>query len=99
LLVLLKKSYIDDLFSLGSGDGNDTFRISSIIFWIICVLLALGSYVKDWSLIPLMGLVSCLYLLTGMTGMNWAWFGSWLLLGLVVYRFYGFRKSKLALPS
>lgn len=99
MLVLLKRSYIDDLFNLGHGDGNDAFRISSIIFWVICVLLAFGSYIKDWSLIPLMGLVSCLYLLTGMTGMNWAWFGSWLLLGLFVYRYYGFRKSKLSSPQ
>jgi hypothetical protein len=42
-----------------------------------------------------MGLITCLYLLTGMTAMNWAWFGAWLLIGLVVYFLYGYKKSKL----
>jgi hypothetical protein len=31
-----------------------------------------------------------------MTAMNWAWFGGWLLLGLVIYLLYGYKKSKLA---
>jgi hypothetical protein len=31
-----------------------------------------------------------------MTAMNWAWFGGWLLLGLIVYFMYGYKKSKLA---
>jgi hypothetical protein len=57
--------------------------------------LSVGAMFKNWSLIPLMGLVTCLYLLTGMTAINWAWFGSWLLIGLVVYLLYGYKKSKL----
>jgi hypothetical protein len=73
-----------------------TYNISAICFWVITVLLAVGAFIKNWSLIPLMGLVTCLYLLTGMTAMNWAWFGGWLLLGLVVYLLYGYKKSKLA---
>jgi basic amino acid/polyamine antiporter, APA family len=44
----------------------------------------------------LLGVASCLYLLTGMTLANWLWFGGWLGLGLVVYFLYGFKKSKLA---
>jgi hypothetical protein len=73
-----------------------TYNISAIVFWMICLLLSVGAYLKNWSLIPLLGLVTCLYLLTGMTAMNWAWFGSWLLIGLLVYWFYGYKKSKLA---
>jgi len=37
-----------------------------------------------------------LYLLTGMTKINWAWFSGWLLIGLIVYFSYGKHKSKLA---
>lgn len=73
-----------------------TMKIASIIFWFVCVILAVFSVLKKYSLIPLLGLVSCLYLLTGMTKENWAWFLAWLLIGLVVYLLYGFRKSKLA---
>ena len=76
--------------------GKKTQNISTIIFWIVCVLLSLFTIIKKWSLIPLMGLITCLYLLTGMTKSNWVWFGSWLAIGLVVYFLYGYRKSKLA---
>jgi hypothetical protein len=47
-------------------------------------------------LIPLLGLVSCCYLLTGMAVSNWTWFGIWLLVGLVCYFAYGWRHSRLA---
>jgi len=47
----------------------------------------------------LLGLGTCLYLLTGMTARNWAWFSGWLLLGLIVYFLYGYKKSRLAVPA
>jgi len=52
--------------------------------------------IKKYSLIPLMGVTTCLYLLTGMTKSYWAWFLSWLVVGLILYYLYGYRKSKLA---
>lgn len=73
-----------------------TPQITLIIFWGICLILAVVSFIKKYSLIPLMGLVTCLYLLTGMTKNNWAWFLGWLALGLIVYFLYGYKKSKLA---
>ncbi|MBL0182838.1 MAG: amino acid permease [Chitinophagaceae bacterium] len=73
-----------------------TAKISLIIFWLAMVLLALFTVIKNYSLIPLMGVSTCLYLLTGMTLSNWLWFGAWLLIGLVVYFLYGYKKSKLA---
>ncbi len=57
---------------------------STIIFWITCIVISFFAFVKRFSLIPLLGLGTCLYLLTGMTGKNWAWFSSWLVLGLIV---------------
>jgi len=73
-----------------------TPQISLIIFWGLCIILSVLAFIKQFSLIPLMGLTTCLYLLTGMTKTNWAWFLSWLALGLIIYFLYGYRKSKLA---
>jgi amino acid transporter len=73
-----------------------TPQISLIIFWGVCIILAIMAFIKQFSLIPLMGLTTCLYLLTGMTKTNWVWFLSWLALGLIIYFLYGYRKSKLA---
>jgi amino acid transporter len=99
-LVNLKvNQYFSSLFVFNTDAATLTYNVSAIIFWIICLIMAVGAFIKNWSLIPLMGLATCLYLLTGMTAMNWAWFGSWLLIGLVIYLFYGYKKSKLAPKS
>ncbi len=71
------------------------FRLSVIIYIIINLILVVVSYMKNLSLIPLLGLSSCLYLLTGMTHNNWFWFGLWFALGLIIYFAYGYRKSHL----
>jgi basic amino acid/polyamine antiporter, APA family len=76
--------------------AKKTINLSTIIFWITCLVISVFAFVKKYSLIPLLGLVTCLYLLTGMTAKNWAWFASWLALGLVVYFLYGYKKSNLA---
>ncbi|PIE50164.1 MAG: amino acid transporter [Flavobacteriales bacterium] len=81
-------------------DWNDPhegeFRLSIFIYLLMNLVLMLFSFLKKWSLIPLLGLSSCLYLLTGMTHENWFWFGVWFAIGLVLYFVYGYRKSKLA---
>ncbi len=72
-----------------------TYNISMLALWAICIVLAIFAFIKKWSLIPILGLVSCLYLLTGMAANNWKWFGYWFAIGLVIYAFYGYKKSKL----
>jgi amino acid transporter len=73
-----------------------TPNISLLIFWLSALLLAVLTFIKKYSLIPLMGLITCMYLLTGMTKSNWAWFLGWLAIGLIIYFLYGYKKSKLA---
>jgi APA family basic amino acid/polyamine antiporter len=96
ILQLFSTNYFADLFILNGDAATVTFNVSSLIFWLSCIILSIVTMFKNWSLIPLLGLVTCMYLLTGMTAMNWAWFGGWLVLGLVVYFLYGYKKSKLA---
>ncbi|MBA3674673.1 MAG: amino acid permease [Chitinophagaceae bacterium] len=74
-------------------------KIATILFWIISIVLSVLAFLKNLSLIPLLGLTFCLYLLTGMSGANWKWFAIWFAIGLVVYFMYGFRKSKLSVPT
>ncbi len=70
-------------------------NISMIVFFVLCIVMAFLAFIKNLSLIPLLGLISCCYLLTGMAVSNWKWFGLWLVIGLVFYFSYGYRKSKL----
>ena len=47
-------------------------------------------------LIPILGIVVCVYLMSGLPFPTWIRFGVWLLIGLVIYFLYGYRKSRLA---
>ena len=108
LFAVLSKNYFANLFNFdfsSNADYNEgkasfmdlaTPNISLIIFWLVCIVLAIATVIKKYSLIPLMGVTTCLYLLTGMTKSNWAWFLSWLVIGLIIYFIYGYNKSKLA---
>ena len=108
---LLSKNYFTDLLNFDFSDNKDFIsgkisfmdaalpNISLIIFWMMAVILSVLAFIKKYSLIPLMGLITCMYLLTGMTKSNWVWFLSWLAVGVIFYFLYGHKKSKLAILS
>jgi APA family basic amino acid/polyamine antiporter len=111
LIVRYAGPYFIELFNGDFSDHSETansddylfqtpaVKIATIIFWLIAIVLAVLSYLKNLSLIPLLGLIFCLYLLTGMSGTNWKWFFIWFGIGLVVYFIYGYRKSKLSVNT
>jgi amino acid transporter len=72
-----------------------TNNVSMLVFYGLCIVMAIISFIKHLSLIPLLGLISCCYLLTGMAYSNWLWFGAWLLIGLIIYFLYSRSHSKL----
>ncbi|MBD8018016.1 amino acid permease [Kaistella pullorum] len=80
-------------------DWNDVnegeFRVSVTFFILINLVLCVMAFARNLSLIPLMGLSSCLYLLTGMSHNNWFWFLLWFAIGMIIYFSYGFKNSKL----
>lgn len=77
-------------------DGQDqSLKISSIVYWIFLCILSFLAYLKRLSLIPMLGVASCSYLLTGMSGNNWLWFISWMFVGLVIYFGYSRKHSLL----
>ena len=55
------------------------------------------SFVKRLSLIPVLGVMCCTYLMTELGITNWIRFGIWLIVGFVVYFFYSYKHSKLHL--
>ncbi len=94
-----KINVAQDFIGKNNTTQSRTAKISTTIFWLLMIGLALFAYLKKYSLIPLLGVSTCLYLLTGMSLSNWLWFGGWLALGLIFYFLYGYKKSKLATNS
>ncbi|MDI9357509.1 MAG: amino acid permease [Phycisphaerales bacterium] len=72
-----------------------TNKITTLIFWIIFVVTVLVGTITNQSLIPLLGIITSLYLLTGMELRNWLLFLSWILIGLIFYYYYGYRKKTI----
>jgi basic amino acid/polyamine antiporter, APA family len=67
----------------------------SIVFWLVWSGLAVMAFLKNLSLIPILGILTNLYLMTELGWSNWRMFLLWLFIGLVIYFSYGFWHSKL----
>lgn len=67
-----------------------------IIFWLTWLFLSLGAYRFRFSLFPIIGILINLYLMTELGWSNWYMFLIWLVIGLLIYFLYGYKKSKLA---
>jgi amino acid transporter len=81
-------------FQIKSGSDFGQ-KIPSLIFWIFTLFLTVVSVPKKLSLIPSLGLLSCLYMMSEIPLQNWIYFGIWLLIGLVIYFTYSRKHSKL----
>ncbi|OCB70186.1 amino acid permease [Flavobacterium crassostreae] len=84
--------------SLKYESGLDLFKhkIPMWIFLLALVGLTIWSFKENLSLIPLLGLVSCLYMMAELSVWNWIYFTIWLLVGLVIYFSFGRKHSKLS---
>ncbi len=66
------------------------------IFWIVWLGISIAAFKYNFSLLPILGIVINLYLMTELGWTNWLMFVFWLIIGLVIYFCYGYKKSKLA---
>lgn len=82
-----------------SGWSLFKHKIPMWIFLILCIVITYFCITKNLSLIPVLGLISCLYMMCELGISNWIGFGIWLIIGLVVYFLYGYKHSKLGLEK
>ena len=53
-----------------------------------------ASFRTPWvPLVPILGIISCLYLILGLPPTAWIRFAVWLIIGMLLYGLYGFKKS------
>ncbi len=69
------------------------------IFWVVALVTTVLTFIRKYSIIPVMGLICCFYLMAQETHIVWMRFLIWLVIGLVIYFLYGYRNSKLAADS
>lgn len=66
------------------------------LFAIVAVIFTILTFIKKFSLLPVLGLISCFYLMAQESHTNWLRFLIWLIIGLIVYFLYSYRNSKLS---
>lgn len=69
------------------------------VFWLIALVVTILSFKKKFSLLPVLGMISCFYLMAQETHIVWMRFLIWLVVGLTVYFLYSHHHSKLAKKS
>jgi amino acid transporter len=89
------QSWLSWLQGYVEGDSKADHVIMSG-FFLIWLVLSIFSFTHKLSLIPVLGLLVNLYLMTQMGATNWERFLYWCLAGIVIYFGYSYRKSKLA---
>jgi len=77
--------------------GFDLFKhkIPMWIFLFSLITLAIWSWKQNLSLIPLLGLICCLYMMAELSIWNWIYFTCWLLIGLTIYFGFSHKNSSL----
>jgi amino acid transporter len=70
-------------------------KLPYFAFLLLSLVMAVLCFVKRLTLIPVLGVMCCTYLMTELGWKNWFRFGLWMLVGIVVYFFYSYSHSKL----
>ena len=95
------------------GDANETYNLTNIGTLFAFALVSVGVLVLRYKeparprpfRVPWVGVVApvaailCLLVMAGLPGETWIRFGGWLVIGLLLYVFYGYRHSRLRQAS
>lgn len=94
IFIYFSMNRITDAFSNYSTEGFQ--EILFLLFIFIAIVTGILSFVKKYSVIPVVGALCCLYLMIEIPAISWMWFFIWMGIGLTIYFFYSRRRSKLA---
>ena len=84
--------YIDRIKDAFASPGAD---LLFVIFIIVASVIVILTTIRKLSLIPILGMTFCLYLMIEIPVRSWIVFFAWMAIGLVIYFAYGYRKSRL----
>ena len=102
-IILFEKYYpggFKEYLNFVDAKGNITWdtihgKVPFFLFEITFIVTTILSFIKNYSLIPVLGFLCCTYLLSESGTTNWGRFLIWLVVGLVLYFVYGYKNSKL----
>jgi basic amino acid/polyamine antiporter, APA family len=67
-----------------------------LLFIVLSAILTVMSFIRSYSLIPVLGVLCCMYLMIEIPAKSWVVFFGWMGLGLIMYFVYGLKNSRLS---
>lgn len=93
LFIYLYRARIFNAFSDFHIDNTE--EVLFIIFLIFATVISVLTFLRNYSFIPIMGVLMCSYMMVEIPLVSWIWFMIWMSVGLLIYFLYGYRHSKL----
>jgi amino acid transporter len=94
VFTILFRQRLADAFYNFNTEGYQ--EVLFIVFIVLAFVIALLTLLRNYSLIPVLGVLCCLYLMIEIPARSWMVFFGWMAIGLTIYLLYGRKKSKLA---
>ena len=93
IFIYLSKARIQAAFTEAGNEGYQ--EILFLVFVFILIIVSIFSFIRKYSIIPIIGAMCCLYLMIEIPPVSWLWFFIWMAIGLIFYASYGRKHSKL----
>jgi amino acid transporter len=94
IFIYFGQGRIQSAFSSMGNEGYQEFLY--LIFVFVLIIVAIISFIRKYSVIPIVGAMCCMYLMIEIPPVSWLWFFIWMTIGLIMYSVYGRRNSLLA---
>ncbi|MBS1601145.1 MAG: amino acid permease [Bacteroidetes bacterium] len=75
--------------------GSGLQEILFLVFTAMTTALSVATVIRKYSIIPVLGVLFCAYLLIEIPAIAWVWFFVWMGIGLLIYFVYGYQRSVL----
>jgi amino acid transporter len=92
-LFYMSPGWLSDLFASGEAGWHEKLPLFIYVpvFLGICVM----AIIRKWSLVPVVGMLLNLFMMTQVQFVSWGRFSIWMVLGFIIYFAYGKAHSKL----
>jgi len=91
----IRASSIPEIKKYYLGYQGIIYNFPNYLFFILIAIISVYTFIRNFSIIPVLGLMSCFYLMTELGYTNWLRFLIWLVVGLVIYICYSYEHSLL----
>jgi amino acid transporter len=97
LMAIFIYFFLERINAAFTNIGHENHQeILFLVFLLLALIMTVLTILKNYSVIPVLGVLFCSYLLIEIPAQSWVVFFGWMALGLLIYFIYGYTNSKLA---